>query len=252
MLRVATRRSAPGTARKESKMEKYRKENNSSLTTPQYHKPEFDELIESHSKQISIPAKKVFLEPGTVLDGVYYVAKGRTRHYMVAPDGSEKVLYTLTKGWFFGETPCCLQKTTGLFSVAETDSVICLIPMQEYDALLDNNKAFRDAILESCCYKMLIMRHEIASLSFNSSRHRLMRLLCTLADTEQVIDGNWYALRMCYTQNDLCVITGCARITIAKIMSDLTNEGVIRTVNRKTQINIRKYLEFVEWTESID
>ena len=60
-------------------MEKYRKENNSSLTTPQYHKPEFDELIESHSKQISIPAKKVFLEPGTVLDGVYYVAKGRKR-----------------------------------------------------------------------------------------------------------------------------------------------------------------------------
>lgn len=228
------------------------KENKSNLTTPQYHKPEFDELIKKHSKHISIPAKKVFLEPGTVLSGVYYVAKGRTRHYMAAPDGTEKILYTLTKGWFFGETPCSLQKATGLFSKTETDSLIYIIPMHEYEVLLDTNKEFRNAILESCCYKMLIMRHEIGSLSFNSSRHRLMRLLCTLADTEKVIDEIWYEVSTRYTQNDLCIITGCARITIAKVISDLTSEGIIRTVNRKIQIKIEKYDEFIEWTELID
>ena len=48
--------------------------------------------------------------------GVYYIAEGRTRHYMMAGDGTEKILYTLSAGWFYGETPVSLQEPTGLFS----------------------------------------------------------------------------------------------------------------------------------------
>ena len=84
-------------------MESYDKFN---LTLPEPKQKELEELIRQYSTVVTYPAKTVFLEPGSVLDGVYYIASGRTRHYMVALDGTEKILYTLTNGWFYGETPC--------------------------------------------------------------------------------------------------------------------------------------------------
>lgn len=82
----------------------------SSLTLPNPERRELGEMIRRYALVLTYPAKKVYLEPGTVLDGVDYIAEGRTRHYMVAMDGTEKILYTLSAGWFFGETPCSLEQ----------------------------------------------------------------------------------------------------------------------------------------------
>lgn len=222
------------------------KHSNHSITSPQFHTPELDKLIREHSKVLHIPAKTVFLEPGEPMDGIYYIAQGRTRHYMVAHDGSEKVLYILSDGWFFGETTCHLQKCTELFSKTDLDTTIYSMPLPVYRELLGRNEAFCNAILESCCYKMLIMKHEIGSLSFNSCRYRLQYLLCTMADTSQVMDEGWYRLRNTYSQNDICSIIGSARITVAKLMSELSAEGFIRSINRSTQINVKRYEEFLK------
>lgn len=220
--------------------------NHSNITSPQSRTAELDRLLRENSRILNIPAKTVFLEPGESMEGIYYIAKGRTRHYMVAQDGSEKVLYILSEGWFFGETTCNLQKSTELFSKADVDTVIYSIPMPVYQKLMVSNELFCNAIIESCCYKMLIMKHEIASLSFNSCRYRLQYLFCTIADTSRVVDGAWYELRIAYSQNDICSIIGSARVTVAKLMAELCAEGFLRTINRSTQINIKKYREFLD------
>lgn len=220
--------------------------NHSNITSPQSRTAELDRLLRENSRILNIPAKTVFLEPGESMEGIYYIAKGRTRHYMVAQDGSEKVLYILSEGWFFGETTCNLQKSTELFSKADVDTVIYSIPMPVYQKLMVSNELFCNAIIESCCYKMLIMKHEIASLSFNSCRYRLQYLFCTIADTSRVVDGAWYELRIAYSQNDICSIIGSARVTVAKLMAELCADGFLRTINRSTQINIKKYREFLD------
>ena len=89
---------------------------------------ELQSLIAKNAVMLKIPAKTVFLEPGSKPEGVYYIASGRTRHYMIAQDGSEKILYTLSAGWFYGETPCALHDATGLFSKAEVPSILYCIP----------------------------------------------------------------------------------------------------------------------------
>ncbi len=94
------------------------------LTLPNPRQKELEELLRPYSTVVHYPAKKVFLEPGVMLDCVYYVAEGRTSHYMVAMDGTKKILYTLAAGWFYGETPCNLQEPTGLHSKTETKTTI--------------------------------------------------------------------------------------------------------------------------------
>ena len=50
--------------------------------------------------------------PGDDFNGVFYIKSGRTRHYMANDDGLEKVLYTLTDGWLFGEMAFYLGRKT--------------------------------------------------------------------------------------------------------------------------------------------
>ena len=156
---------------------------NSSFTLPNKRNAVLERLIECHGETCVYPARKIFLTPGQKLQGVYYIITGRTRHYMIGTDGTEKILYTLSDGWFYVETPLSLRESTGLFSQAEVETRVRIIPYQDYEILLDTNKVFREAILESYSKKMLIMRHEIESLAFNSCKDRLKRLFCSTADT---------------------------------------------------------------------
>ena len=65
----------------------------SNVTLPVSNPNELQSLIAKNAVMLKIPAKTVFLEPGSKPEGVYYVASGRTRHYMIAQDGSEKILF---------------------------------------------------------------------------------------------------------------------------------------------------------------
>lgn len=218
----------------------------SSFTRPNTRSKALEALICRYSTSVAYPAKRVFLEPGMEPQGVYYIAEGRTRHYMVGADGTEKILYTLSAGWFYGETPCSLQEPTGLFSQAEVKTQIYIIPRYTYEELIDTSKMFRDAILENYSNKMLIMRHEIENLTFNSCKDRLKRLFCSTADTDRLIEGNWYSLKVYYTQYELSTIIGGARVTISKLINELCDEGFIRLLNRNAQVNAEKYREFME------
>ena len=104
------------------------KQYNFNITKPNPVQEELEKLLREHSTILMYPAKKVFLEPGMRLDGIYYIANGRTCHYMVSLDGTEKVLYSLCSGWFYGEAPCNVEEPTGLYSKTEVKTTIYKIP----------------------------------------------------------------------------------------------------------------------------
>lgn len=217
------------------------KRKDSNVTLPMSNPNELRNLIAQNAVALEIPAKTVFLKPGDVLEGVYYIAGGRTRHYMIAPDGTEKILYTLSAGWFYGETPCALHDVTGLFSKAEVASLLYCIPTDKYQMLLKESPLFCEEILLSYSKKMRILQQEIASLVFTPCKDRLKQLYCSTVDTGHVVDGGWYDLKINYTQYEISTIVGSARVTVSKLINELCAEGFIRLLNRKTQVNIRQY-----------
>lgn len=92
---------------------------------------------------------------------------------------------------------------------------------------------------------MLILRYEVANLAFNSCKNRLKRLLCSAADVEHPVENKWYNLQIHYTHSELGEIVGGARVTISRQLSELCNEGFIRMVNRKIQLNIQQYNQYM-------
>lgn len=221
----------------------------SSITSPNLVSKDLEKLIREHSTALTYPAKTIFLEPGSSLDGVYYIAQGRTCHYMVSLDGMEKVLYTLSAGWFYGEAPCNVAEPTGLYSKTEVKTTIYKIPYMIYQELMDTNKLFRDTVFLGYSSKVLIMRHEIENLIFNSCKDRIKRLFYATADTSYLIDGAWYDLSIHYTQYELSTIVGGARVTVSKLINELCQEGFVRSLNHRIQISAVEYKKFTKYTE---
>jgi cAMP-binding proteins - catabolite gene activator and regulatory subunit of cAMP-dependent protein kinases len=218
---------------------------NSSYTAPMIKNDEMESIMKDFCKTVTVPAKKQFLELGDMLDGVYYIASGRTKHYILEEGGAEKILYSLSAGWFFGETPVFLGEPTGLISEAMEPSILWKIPYSAFNRLVDDSKPFRAAVINCMSRKMLILRHEIEHLVFTPCKQRILRLLCSTADTNSCEDDGWYNLLTHYTQYEISTIVGSARVTTSKLINELCNEGFIRILNRQMQISKRAYKEFL-------
>ncbi|MEG1943397.1 MAG: Crp/Fnr family transcriptional regulator [Angelakisella sp.] len=216
------------------------------LTTADIYDEQLDQIIAGVANKVVYPAKHIFSLPGSEMDCIYYIKSGRTKHYMDSDDGgATKILYTLTPGWFFGETPYFLHTTTGLFSQADTDCVLYKIPDTACRKLMEESELFRDKVIKCYALKMLMLRYEIANLTFNSCKNRLKRLFCSSVDTKNITDPGWYNMKVRYTHSELGEIVGGARVTISRQINELCSEGFLRMINRRAQVNIEKYIEYV-------
>jgi CRP/FNR family cyclic AMP-dependent transcriptional regulator len=218
---------------------------NSNLTFPDMHTPNLESIIKEYAVVHEYPAGYVFGKPGEVIAGVYYIKEGRTKHYMLSPDGIEKVLYVLSSGWLFGETPYILHTRTGLYSQTETQSVLYKINSENTDLLLEKSSLFRKALMQCYANKLLILRCEIENLSFNSCKNRIKRLFCASVDLKNSTDPQWYNLKIKYTHYQLGVIVGAARVTISKLIQELCAETFIRVLNRQIQVNRQLYDDYI-------
>ncbi len=206
---------------------------------------ELDKIVIENGKKIVVPMKQIFMNSQDEFDGIYYIMDGMTKHSMSNFDGIEKVLYFLTKGWFFGETAHVLgNKSTSIFSQAEIDTILYKIKSEDVDILLEKSKVFRDALFNSFAHKTIMLRYEIDNLLFNPCKDRLKRLLCSSVDTQKIIDNKWYALKIRHKHYELGVMIGSSRVTVSKLIKELCDEGFIRVVNRSPQVNIDEYKKY--------
>lgn len=75
------------------------------------------------------------------------------------------------------------------YAIAECDTLLYLIDYNNFMALLQNI-TFAQAVLCSTVEKSTILRHEVESVTFDSTLDRLKRLLQSCANPGAVEDGN--------------------------------------------------------------
>lgn len=220
--------------------------NKKNLTFSINENQELENIIKQNSKILKIPQKKIFMYTGEDLDYLYFIKEGKTRHYMADPNGAEKILYVLTKGWFFGEAALVLDYAeTSLYSKAETDTILYLIDRKKAEILLDNNKVFREGVMKSFAFKTMILRYEIENILFNPAKDRIKTFLCVNINHEKLDKSDWVDIESEYTHYEIGVLVGCTRVTVSKTMQELMKECFIRVINNKIQINREEYYSYI-------
>lgn len=192
-----------------------------------------------------IPAKEIINSPGDFIDGLYYIYSGRTKNYIMNADGIEKVLYTLSEGWLFGEGIGKFSSETTIFSAAVEDTEIWRLSYQQNQQLLREQPEYTQLLLRCVTYKQIYLRYEVENLCFNSCKERLKRAICTEVDQSTLIDSAWYELNHQYSHYELSILISSARVTVSKLLSELCNDNFIGVLNRKIQVNAKQYDEYI-------
>ena len=216
-----------------------------SLEAPDLYDEELDRLIRSVGTPLALKPKEIFSSPHINSASMFYIRSGKTKHYLYTSGGAVKVLFFLNSGWIWGETAYFLSQETGLYSQAHTDCLLYKFDAETCDRLLHESELFREKLLECLSRKTFLYRTEIENLAFHSARDRLKSLLCSMADTTALADGKWMRLKVSCTQSELGEIIGTTRVTISRLISELSRENFCRTINHSIQLNQSQYLEFV-------
>lgn len=202
--------------------------------------PEVDALIAKMGRQRHLKKNEVFLIPGQLVSSLFYVHSGRTNHYMLDEQGSQKLLYSLSSGWFFGETPLFMETETNLLSLAITPTLLTEIPYKECNYLLGESELFRNALIHSLCSKLLTARYEIAQQAFSSCQDRILTLLWSMVSNCKETNREWVRLNNKITQAEIGEIVGVNRVTANRQINSLVHESYIRMNNGYMEINIPK------------
>ncbi len=200
---------------------------------------EVNELIARYAKRRELPGKKIFVNPGDIIDSIYYIHTGRTRHYMINNDGVEKISYILNNGWFLREgvfvrhTPNMLAER---FSITEIPTVLYVIDRKCYDKLLQYPE-FSNELLHSSTTKNDLLRRELESIVFDTAKDRLLKLFAASIKPTLIIDDHWHELKISYSHQEIAAILGVNRVTISRLIATALKDGDLRTLNSRIQIH---------------
>ncbi len=206
------------------------------------------------NKILTMCDKKVFKAgekitfPGNILEAIKYIGKGNVRAYLIDAKGNEKILYDLCEGWFLRENLFIESEYTTVaknLTVATTDTEIYYITKPIFEHLVSSTNLSTE-LLKSACLKKSIIINYLSGVCFDDVQTRIIHTLASYVDTNSIsANGQWYDIEANYTHLHLSKLLGANRVTVSKAINKLRNDGIIRTVNGKTQLSIDSYNKII-------
>ena len=162
---------------------------------------------------------------------VVLVVRGTLRVYATADDGREFTLLWARPGHWLGY----ILATGGPSDVsaqAVTDVSLHVLPAELLESLARTDAAVAWVLLRAASARVAQLVGSVRMLAFMDLRQRVSQHLVELAFHQPA--GAPLVAEV--TQQDLADLVGSPRTSIARILADLREEGVIRTVPRGIQV----------------
>ena len=171
---------------------------------------------------------------GTEATCFYYLKKGKVKSFIQSETGGERVLNIYRAGSLFGEA-------SFLDELPRVSSAVSLTPCQlvPIDRELVTQAISRDPELALAMMKYLartvrLLSHQVDQMAFRPAQWRVARYLLSLADGDDCLQCS---------QDDIADSVSVSRVTVSRILNDLSRRGLVELGYRRIQILNRPGLE---------
>ena len=187
--------------------------------------------IESIGKIATFQKNDIIIDINQTLKHIPLLLSGNIKILREDSEGNELLIYFLEAG----ETctmslTCCMGTTKSkIRAVAEKDSTLVLIPVQNMQKWFHNNTSWRNFILESYQTRFDEMLEAIDSLAFMKMDERLHKYLINktkLHDTKIII----------VKHQDIAEDLHTSRVVISRLLKQLENESKIKLSRNKIEV----------------
>ncbi len=187
-------------------------------------------------RPIEVDRGRYLFFEGDQAHSVYVVRHGWMVILLAALDGRELVLSEMRRGDVFGENAVLTSLPRSATAVAREDSVLLVLPGQEFLNILDDEPCLARRLLEQAAARLAAGNQREAALAFLPAEARLARVLHQLDDLDQATRDKGYVT---VSQEELAQRTGLTRQTVARLLGEwrrhdwlLTGRGRIMLLNR--------------------
>lgn len=151
---------------------------------------------------------------------LYFIKSGRVKCFKINNLGKELITHIYGAGDFFGFLPILSNSHYDDNTICIEDAEVCLIPPEEFNLLLHNNKNFAANFIKILALHADYNENQLLDLAYSSVRKKLANALLLLHQKSE--KGKINIMR-----DDLASLCGTAKETVIRTLSDFKNEGII-------------------------
>lgn len=171
---------------------------------------------------------------GDNLDSIVIINEGSAKAYKYTQEGREQILYLFSEGDFFGEQ-YLLSKRTATYTVQTLEAVkVCTLSKEHFQKLLLQYPDMGIKIIEELGTRMFRLEHVMESMGVRNIDLRIHSLLLDYSAKygKKVAEG--VLLQLPLSREGIANYLGVARETVSRKLSQLENDGIIRSVSNKS------------------
>lgn len=189
----------------------------------------------SENKEIRHYQKRdVIYQQGQYPKWLYFVVSGSIKTYQINEFGKELITQVYKKGDFFGYIPLLKNEVHHDYASAIEDTVIRLIPPDDFSLLLLNNREVAAKFIKMLANYAEETEKQLIELAYSSVRKRVANALLKF---HEIKDSS----NMAILRDDIANMAGSAKETIIRTLSDFKHEGLISIdENRIKLLNVVK------------
>ncbi|WP_204345536.1 Crp/Fnr family transcriptional regulator [Psychroserpens algicola] len=176
-------------------------------------------------------ANDIIIDIGQELSHIPLLLKGNIKVLRLNHDDSELLLYVLESGDTCSMSlTCCISKLKSkIRAVADKDSTVLMIPNHKMVEWFDNNKSWRNFILQSYQIRFDEMLDTIDTLAFMKMDERLYKYLIDHVKLNA-------STTISKTHQNIAEDLNTSRVVVSRILKQLENEDKIKLMRNKIEV----------------
>lgn len=187
---------------------------------------ELEELISDQRRINKFKKKQILYTEGNNSNSLFFVIKGKVKTYKTNEEGREYIVGLHKEGDFIGYINVLEESSYSDSAMVMEDADVCIIPKQEFFALLFSNRDIAEKFIKMLSADVLESEDRLLKLAYNSVRKRVSESLLMLQKSYQK-EGDTGKFSMPVSREDLASITGASKETVIRTLSDFKDEGLI-------------------------
>lgn len=193
------------------------------------------EMLKGAMQNKNYRKNEAIFTDGTIPTGIFYLKTGKVKKYKVDNDGREQIIYIYNTGEFFGYPAILSNESYGDTTQAIENSVIAFISKEDFLKILDQSVVFSRLLLKSLSHEFSVMANLMTVLSQRTVRERVALSLLILHKKyhSNIPEEHVY---ISLSRTDLANMVGTANETLARILHDFRQDGLIVMDGRKIQL----------------
>jgi CRP-like cAMP-binding protein len=177
---------------------------------------------------------------------VFFVVRGRVRIVNYSMSGREITLDDIGAGGHFGELAAIDSKPRSAAVLAVEDSLIVALPQRHFIEALEKYPSISLRVMKRLARMVRASTERIMDLSTLAANNRVQAELLRQAH-DTVKDDNTAVIKPIPVHSDIASRVSTTRETVARVLSDLTRQGILeRTRDSLVIRDVQRLEEMVE------